>query len=132
MQNKIFFSNKKLSRILTVTYPPFLYVSSSFLGLGAWTNRHQGKMSSSKKTDLERDFAVGVYQSLKTGDTVSHVGIFGISTQRTIAPLLFYLVLLSHPPPHPCVKKYTAYTYTVCKGGMKFWASDRYTKSHYR
>jgi hypothetical protein len=32
-----------------------------------WTNslnRHQSKMSSSKKIDPERDFAAGVYQSL--------------------------------------------------------------------
>jgi hypothetical protein len=33
-------------------------------------------MTSSKKIELERDFAAGVYQSLSTGDTVSHVGIF--------------------------------------------------------
>ncbi len=25
--------------------------------------------------------------------------------------------------PSPCVNKYTAYTYTVCQGGMGFWAS---------
>ncbi len=32
-----------------------------------------------------------------------------------------------HPPPLSCVKKYTLYTYTVCKGGrgMGFWASDK-------
>ncbi len=45
----------------------------------AWTNqvyRHQSKMPSSNKIDLLRDFAAGVYQSLQTGDTVSHVGIF--------------------------------------------------------
>jgi hypothetical protein len=29
-----------------------------------------------KKIDQLRDFAAGVYQSLSTGDTVSHVGIF--------------------------------------------------------
>jgi hypothetical protein len=33
-------------------------------------------MSPSKKIDLKRDFAAGVYQSLKTDDTVSHVVIF--------------------------------------------------------
>jgi hypothetical protein len=33
-------------------------------------------MSSSKKIDLQRDFAAGVYQSFQTGDTVGHVGIF--------------------------------------------------------
>jgi hypothetical protein len=27
--------------------------------------------------------------------------------------------------PLPCVNKYTVYTFTVCKGGMGFWASDR-------
>jgi hypothetical protein len=32
-------------------------------------------MSSSKNIDLYRDFAAGVYHSLKTGDTVSHVVI---------------------------------------------------------
>jgi hypothetical protein len=34
----------------------------------------KAKMLSSKKID--RDFAAGIYQILKTGDTVSHVGIF--------------------------------------------------------
>ncbi len=30
------------------------------------------------------------------------------------------------PPPLPCVNKFTVYTYTVCKGGIKgFWASGR-------
>ncbi len=33
-------------------------------------------MSSSKTIDLKRDFAVGVYQSLKTEDTISHDDIF--------------------------------------------------------
>jgi hypothetical protein len=36
-------------------------------------------MSSSKKVDLQRDFAAGIYQSLHIDiyvDTVSHVGIF--------------------------------------------------------
>jgi hypothetical protein len=33
-------------------------------------------MSSSKKIDLQRDFAAGVYQSLETGDTVNRVSIF--------------------------------------------------------
>ncbi len=33
-------------------------------------------MSSSKKGDLQRDFAADVHQSLQTGGTVSHVGIF--------------------------------------------------------
>jgi hypothetical protein len=32
-------------------------------------------MLSFKKIDLYRDFAAGVYQSLKAVDTVSHVGI---------------------------------------------------------
>jgi hypothetical protein len=30
-------------------------------------------MSSAKKTDLQRDFAAGVYMSLQIGDTVSTV-----------------------------------------------------------
>jgi hypothetical protein len=33
-------------------------------------------MSSSKKFDLQSDFAAGVYQILYIGDTVSHVGVF--------------------------------------------------------
>ncbi len=33
-------------------------------------------MSLTKKTDLKRDFAAGVYQNLETGSTVTHVGIF--------------------------------------------------------
>ncbi len=33
-------------------------------------------MTSSKNIDLKRDFAVGVYQSLYTGDTISYVGVF--------------------------------------------------------
>jgi hypothetical protein len=37
------------------------------------------------------DFAAGVYQSLQTGDTVSHVGIFDPALQ-TVAPLTFSLV----------------------------------------
>ncbi len=28
-------------------------------------------------------------------------------------------------PPLPFVNKNTIYTYTVCRGGMGFWASDR-------
>jgi hypothetical protein len=39
-------------------------------------NTHHHELIKSKKIDLERDFAAGVYQSLQTGDTVSHVGIF--------------------------------------------------------
>jgi hypothetical protein len=49
-------------------------------GFYQWTHelytRHQSKMSSSKKIDLQMDFAAGVYQSLETGDTVNRVGIF--------------------------------------------------------
>ena len=33
-------------------------------------------MSLSKKIDLLRDFAAGVYQSLYTGDKDNHVGVF--------------------------------------------------------
>ncbi len=52
-------------------------------------------MPSSKKTDLKRDFAAGVYQSLQTGDTVSHV-VF--STQ--LGELLpFQPSLWFNPPP---------------------------------
>ncbi len=37
------------------------------------------RLSSSKKIDLYRDFAAGIYRSLYTGDTVSHVGVFDIA-----------------------------------------------------
>ncbi len=47
---------------------------------------------------LKRDFAARVYQSLWTGDTVSHVGIFD-PVLRTVAPLPLSLVQLS--PLHP-------------------------------
>jgi hypothetical protein len=36
-------------------------------------------MSTSKKTDRLRDSAAGVCQSLQTGDTVSHAGIFDLA-----------------------------------------------------
>jgi hypothetical protein len=55
-------------------------------------------MSSPKKIDLKRDFAIGAYQRLKTGDTVSHVGIFDPALW-TVASLTFSLVQLSLPPP---------------------------------
>ncbi len=62
-------------------------------------------MSSSKNIDLEKDFAAGFYQSLWTGDTVSHVGIFDTAF-RTVTPLTFSLVHLSHPS-----------TPSLCRGG---------------
>ncbi len=48
-------------------------------------------MSSSKKIDLERDFAAGVYESLWTSDAVSYVGIFDPALW-TVAPLTLSLV----------------------------------------
>ncbi len=48
-------------------------------------------MSSSENIDLLRGFAAGVFQSLYTGETVSHVGIFDPALW-TAAPLPFYLV----------------------------------------
>jgi hypothetical protein len=68
-----------------------------------------------KKIYLKRDFGAGVYQSLKTGDIVSNVGIFDPALS-TVAPLTFSLVT-SPPFPLPCVNKYTVYMYTACKGG---------------
>ncbi len=43
------------------------------------------------------DLAAGVYQSLSTGDTVSHVGIFDPALW-TVAPVTFSLVHLSPFP----------------------------------
>ncbi len=57
--------------------------------------------------------AACVYQSLQTGEIVSHVGIFD-TAMWTFVHLTFSLV--HSPPPPPCDKFYT-YTYTVCKGG---------------
>ncbi len=52
--------------------------------------------------------------------------MFVFSTQLSeLLPLTFSLVQLSPSPPLPCVNKYTVYTYTVSKGGGRFWASDR-------
>jgi hypothetical protein len=67
-------------------------------GLINYICRYQSKISSSKKIDLQRDFAADVYHSLKTGDTVSHVVIFDPAL-LTIAPLTFSLVQLSPPLP---------------------------------
>ncbi len=62
-------------------------------------------MSSSKNIDLWRDFAVGVYQSLQTGDTVSYVGIFD-PTMWTVnyatVFVTFSLVQFSSLPPFLC------------------------------
>jgi hypothetical protein len=59
-----------------------------------------------------------VYESLKTGETVSQAGIFD-PAWLTVAPLTCSLV--SSPPPLPpllpCVNDYTVYTYKVCKDG---------------
>jgi hypothetical protein len=52
----------------------------------------------SSKMDLQQDFAAGVYQSLMTGDTVSHVGFF-YPTVCTVALLTFSLVQLPLPLP---------------------------------
>jgi hypothetical protein len=38
---------------------------------------------------MQRDFAAGVYQSLKTGETVSHVGIFDPALW-TVAPITIF------------------------------------------
>ncbi len=76
-------------------------------------------MTSSKKIELERDFAAGVYQSLSTGDTVSHVGIFEPALW-TVAPLTILSGPSLPPPPVLCELVYSIH-YTriqVCKGGM--------------
>jgi len=56
-------------------------------------------MSSSKTIVLQWDFAAGVYQSLWTRDTVSHVGIFDPALW-IIAPF-FNLLSAAPPPPGP-------------------------------
>ncbi len=53
-------------------------------------------MSSAKKNCPIK--GLQVYQSLKTGDTDSHVSIFDPAL-RAVAPLTFSLVL--SPPPYP-------------------------------
>ncbi len=65
-------------------------------------------MSSSKNIYKLRDFATGVYKSIKTGDKFSHVGIFD-QALWTVAPLTFTLVLST---PLSCVNKYM-YVYSV-------------------
>jgi hypothetical protein len=55
------------------------------------------------------DFAAGAYQCLKSGDTVSHDGIF----DPTIAPLTFSLVQLSSPPLSLCDKYTCIHMYSV-------------------
>jgi len=54
--------------------------------LGVRHGIHQRKMSPSKKSLHVKGLAGGVYQSLYTGDTVSHVGIFdpAFSIQYTV------------------------------------------------
>jgi hypothetical protein len=65
-------------------------------------------MSSSKNIDLTRDFGAGVYQSLYTGDTVSHVGIFRPSFMNCCLSTLLSDSTLPPPrPPIPCVNKNT-------------------------
>ncbi len=60
----------------------------------------------------------GVYQSLYTGDTASHVGIYDPALW-TVATLTFSLVQL--PPPLPSL----LYKRIQCaRGGYGFWASD--------
>jgi hypothetical protein len=69
-------------------------------------------MSSSKKINLQRDFAAGVYQ---IDWRYSHSCWFFDPALWTVSPLTFSLVS-STPPPLPCVNKYTVYMYTVYKG----------------
>ncbi len=67
-------------------------------------------MSTPKKIDLLRE---GVYQSLWTGNTVSHVGIFDQTSN---------LLSVFNSPPYPHFPVWISthvYTYTVCKGGYK-------------
>ncbi len=52
-----------------------------------------------------------VFKILYTGHTFSNVGIFD-----RLRELLHYNLLSAIPPP-PRDSKYTAYSYTVCKGG---------------
>ncbi len=57
---------------------------------------------SSKKVNVYRDFATDVYQSLLTGGTVSHVGIFDPALWTVVPPLTFSLVQLSPSAPSLC------------------------------
>ncbi len=81
-------------------------------------------MSSSKKTDLLRDFAGGVYQIYRL--EIQPVMLIFLKQLYELLPL--EPSLWTTLPPS-CVNKYTVHTYTVCKGGgaMGFCASDRYT-----
>jgi hypothetical protein len=72
-------------------------------------------MSSSKKIDLLKDFAAGVYQ---TGDPVSHVGILVFSTQVVNccpSNILCGSTLLPHFP----VSKYSIYRQCVAGRGWR-------------
>jgi hypothetical protein len=53
-----------------------LFSIKSCPGLINYIDTPRIKMSSSKKLTCKEDFAAGVYQSLWTGDSFSHVGIF--------------------------------------------------------
>ncbi len=70
-------------------------------------------MSSSVKIYLSGDIVAGVYQSLQTGDTVSHVGIFDPAL-RTVN-----LLSGSTPPPPPYFPVWISILYTriQCVGG---------------
>ncbi len=70
-------------------------------------------MSSSKKIGLLRDFAAGVYQSLWTGDTFSHIGIFD---PVNFCLSLFLCSSTLPPSPLPCVKC-ILYTRIQCERG---------------
>ncbi len=52
----------------------------------------------------KKDFAAGANQSLQTGDTFSHVGIFRPSFENYFPSNLLWF---NPPPPLPCLNKYT-------------------------
>jgi hypothetical protein len=67
-------------------------------------------MSSSKKIDLQRDFAAGVYHSLQTGVTVSHSSIIRPSFVNCCP---YFLLSGSILPLSPSLSQ-RGYTQTVC------------------
>ncbi len=77
-------------------------------------------MSSSKIIYLLRDLAAGIYQSLKTGDIVSFVGIF-YPALWTVAILTYSLIY--SPPSPPSLSE-------QCVGGGGVWASGPQTEKN--
>ncbi len=99
------------------------FIPSSTHGLINYTDT---KAKCRHLTNKQRDFAAGVYQSLSTGDTVSHVGIFDPALWNCCSSNLLSGSTL---PLSPSFSEWISILYTriQCVGGgcMRFWASDK-------